>query len=239
MKKTIIVLLSCVLIAALCSCGKQNSVEVDNGAITSLRGQFVNWSLGADKTLAMVYYIVTTEDSPDTGWVMKFGTANISAQGEFKYDPLPTIPDSMFHMNQNIGMFESYPIFFHGYTVTQFSMLDANNTFLKYGFYSTQSVSVLPYTNTDCKAGDYSMFLQYSDRDISIDSSSSSLGVFDLTLNFNFKVSLKKGWNKLYAVVTGVSTSTRNVTWTTETPAGEAKWYMTSRLMKSINFLGK
>lgn len=239
MKKSFIGILSVIALILLSSCSKQNSVEIDNGAITTLSGQIKNWTFGSGKSLAMVYYIVTTEESPDTGWVMKFGTTNISAQGEFKYEPLPAVPDSMFHMNNNVGLFESYPIFFHGYTVTQFSVLDANSKFLNYAFYSTQSVSVVPYTNNDCKVGDYSMFLQYSDRDITIDSSSSGVGVFDLTLNFKYKVALKKGWNKLYVVITGVSTTTRDATWTTEPPAGEAEWHLTSRYFKSKNLLGK
>ncbi len=239
MKKIFIGFLLGLSLLIASSCSKQNSVEYDNGAITSLNGQFVNWSLGTDKSLAMVYYIVTTVDNPDTGWVLKFGTTNISAQGEFNYATLPAVPDSMFHMNKNVGIFESYPVFFHGYTVMQFTVLDANDKSLSYGFYSTQSISVVPYTNNDCKVGDYSMFLQYSDRDISIDSSSSGLGIFNLTLNFKYKVALKKGWNKMYAVITGVSTTTRNVTLTTETPAGEAKWYLTNRYFKTKNFLGR
>ena len=220
------------------SCHRQNPIDTgDSNAGFSLSGKIENWRLGSDKSAALIYYTTTSETSPDAGKTVLFGVGKIDSSGNFAITNVPALPDTLFPMENgrqyNVGLFSDDSLFFHGYTISSISILGSGPTFVTSNlFYSTQWISVLPYVNTTSVVGDYTMMLQYTDRDVTRDSTSTSLGVYDLMFHFTYKVSLKKGWNRIYIITTAVSDSSRSALWTTDAPSTTGKWYYSSRYFK-------
>jgi hypothetical protein len=242
MKKTLIVLLSGFLFFVLSSCSKQNPVEVDAGVFSSLSGHIENWSYGSDCSASFIRLVVTTESQPDEGLVISVGEASIDGIGNFSITDITAPPDTLFNgggLRYNVGLFMTNPVFFHGYTNPYISIVDDAKNFKGYLFYSNQSTSVLPYINENSAVGDYTMMYQYSDRDIVIDSSTVSEGVSSLTLYLTYEMSLKKGWNKIFAITTYVSSTERKALWTTTAPATPGKWYLCNRYFKEKQNLFK
>jgi len=236
MKKLISFLFLIPLFLLLSSCKRQNPVEMDDGSFLSLNGKIENWTSGNKCSAVFLSMTITSETSPDSGTTFAIGKAEIDGQGNFTMANIPPPPDTLYHLTEesgNIGFFYNYPVNFHGYTNPFISVLDSAKNFKSYLIYSTQSTSVLPYINENTVIGDYTMVYQYSDRDITIDSSNTNSGANNVTLHFTYKVSLKKGWNKMYAVTTAVSSTDRSATWTTTTPETPGKWYMCNRYLKT------
>ena len=219
----------------LSSCSRQNPVDADEGTFTVLTGTIDNWSSGKGCSAVFINLVFTSETSPDSGQTFIMGKSSIDELGNFHIENISTLPDTLNRIYEepgNYGLFSSYHVDFHGYTNPFITVLDGTNNFKGYLIYSTQSTSVLPYINENAVVGDYTMMYQYSDMDISIDSSSTGLGANDVTLSMSYKVSLKKGWNKMYAVTTYVSTTERKALWTTTPPETPGKWYLCNRYFK-------
>ena len=218
------------------SCTKQNVVDPGDSGGFTISGKIENWSLGSDKRAALIYYVTTAETSPDSGTTTLFGVSAIDAQGNFAFTNIPAPPDSLFPVNNgrqyNVGLFSDDSLFFHGYSITTINIINSKQEFVSNLFYSNQQLSVVPYTNTSASVGDYTMMYQYVDRDIIRDSATSGPGIFNLTLYLTYKVTLKKGWNKIFAITTAVSDSSRSALWTTDAPSTAEKWYLSNRYFK-------
>jgi len=232
MGKIRIIILAGFSLFLMCSCSKQSPVEAENEALNQLSGSIENWDLGTGCTVTFLDIVATSVDSPYNGIPIIMGKSSIDGQGHFSMQNIQGIPDSLYKMYENpgnYGLFENYSIDFHGYTNTYIMVRDSANRFKGYLIYSTQSTTVLPYVNENSIVGDYTMTYQYSNRDISIDSSSTGQGVNNLTLTLTYKMSLKKGWNKTYVVTTYVSGSERHALFTTTTPKTPGKWCLCTR----------
>jgi len=235
MRSTIYILLVG-FIFVLSSCSRQNPVDVDGEVFTHLSGRIENWNSGKGYSAVFIYLVFSSETSPDAEQTFIMGKSSVDEFGGFHMENISALPDTLNRIYEepgNFGLFSSYRVDFHGYTTPYITVLDSANNFKGYLIYSTQSTSVLPYINENAVVGDYTMMYQYSDRDMSLDSSSTGItGANNTTLSLTYQLSLKKGWNKIYVVTTYVSGSDRKALWTTTAPETPGMWYLCNRYFK-------
>jgi hypothetical protein len=235
MKKTATIFFAGVLFFLISSCSKQNPVEAEGGLFTALSGRIENWTHGSGCRASFIRMVITTVASPDSGMLISIGSASIDASGNFTMTNITAPPDTLFNSGgkqTNAGLFSNYPVFFHGYTNPSLGVTDGSNNYIGYLIYANQSISVLPYVSSTAAVGDFTMMFQYSDRAIEIDSSSTGTTVDSMALRLTYHMSLKRGWNKIFAITTYVSTTERRATWTTDVPSTPGRWYICNRYFK-------
>ena len=210
------------------SCQRQNPVNTDQSSTGfSLSGKIDAWNLGADKSAIFISDMTTTQLARVAVVRPWFGVAKIDSVGDFFLKDIPQPPDSLFYyisgLPCNSGLLSEYHGFIHAYTVSSLAIANEAGQYVAQVFYSTQPYNLYPQGSNLAVVGDYTMFFQYTDRDIRIDSATSSQSSY--TLNTTYALSLKKGWNKMYLVLTYLSDTEKRVLWTTDAPKTEGKWY--------------